>query len=163
MHIQKSNSDAPGHGPGDPVYPDSDSPLDLHSELPSPHFPSSLHLLLNHSLFLKTHLTTLLISYLRLTQSPLPSENIEALMISMNQVMGCTYCNGLHSELVRLNCGGEELGKLTGVGSLAEGRAVERAAAGPLIGIAYSRIFGETQGLGPLHARAYSELEEEVG
>lgn len=61
-----------------------------------------------HAVFLRNHLR-LLRAYVA---SRVPAANVEAIMLAVNEVNRCSYCQGLHGEMYRLSgaSGGEDGG-----------------------------------------------------
>ena len=82
-----------------------------------------------------------------------PSLN-ESVMVTVNSVNSCPFCEGLHGELARM-AGVEDAQGLMKAGSEHECRSFVDDPA-----ISYARIFAEHDGRGAAEGKAYEELSE---
>ncbi|MEC8380413.1 MAG: hypothetical protein VXZ96_08825 [Myxococcota bacterium] len=85
-----------------------------------------------------------------------PSLN-EAVMVTVNSVNSCPFCEGLHGELARM-------AGVDGVDSLMKADSLETCQKlSPQPAITYARIFAENNGRGQLEIDAFEELSSSEG
>ena len=85
----------------------------LDGEYGKKRYPNFLACLAYHAFFIKNHLGALLRAY---CASRVKATNIEAIMLAVNEVNRCPYCQGLHGEMYRLGEGGAGSGGSGGAG-----------------------------------------------
>ena len=124
-----------------------------HAKQPRPAPPSSASCLSDHAVILASHVPALLGAYIGLGGVAIEADYTEAIMVAVNSVLNCAYCDGLHTELAVLSGWGDAARRLAA--STDEASAI---AAVNLPGVAYARIFGEQGMRGTGEAQAYAAL-----
>lgn len=103
--------------------------------------------LADHAKFLLSH-TTLLGSYTGITSPPIEHTLVEAIMVSVNSVNECPYCDGLHGNLARM-AGVEDAEKL---------RASQKSAQDSVPAVVFAKAFAASDGRGGAALSAYTAL-----
>ena len=107
----------------------------------------------DHAIILASHVPALLGAYTGLGGVAIAADYTEAIMVAVNSVMNCAYCDGLHTELAVLSGWGDAARRLAAATDVASAIAAVN-----LPGVAYARVFGQQDMRGPGEAQAYVAL-----
>lgn len=90
---------------------------------------------------------------------------VEAIMVAVNSVNQCPYCDGLHGELARLVGLGDAAVELRGCKDASSAAAAMKSVTVPSVvpAVKYARIAGEADGKGAKEAAAYAALVDAEG
>lgn len=108
-------------------------------------------------MFLKSH-GTLFGAYTGVGSAAIEHDLVESIMVAVNSVNECPYCDGLHGELARI-AGVEGAAELrSGVISTPRGNSITKLPA-----VVYAKAFGEADGRGAALDAAYELLVAKEG